>query len=786
MAGFHQLPNTADISLPSTCRSLRAFAPHSVRTSTTGLPLLRATIPVISFLFAPVTLADDLPTPNPAASPSRPAPVSTSTVEVIGDTEEDLEAVPGAASVVSKEELLTLQPFSANEVFRSISGVHVLEEDGIGLRMNLGFRGLDPDRSRTVLVLEDGVPVAPAPYSAPELYYSPMIERMERVEVSKGSGAIQWGPQTIGGVVNYVTAEPPWGQRVEMEARVGGYQYQLGRVFWGETRGQIGYSVQGHYQHFEGPRSLGLQRADLSSKLRLQLSSEANLGVKLSLYDETSRASYLGLTSAQYETDPNLNAAIHDLFRVRRLGLSATHQWMYDRLLIRTTAYGHVMSRHWRRQDYARTSSGIDYERAVDASGNTITGDAIADVATDGSAVFFEDAAGHRNRDFGMMGLESRQTLMYGGSTLKGELDTGIRFHHEEGKIVYLQSTDAEAESGEIISDELRTVQALSAFAHNRFSVWNRLHISPGLRLELIHSDRAILRQAVDPETGTPDASGMVMDAPPVYGEVTTLDWIPGIGFSWNALPELTLFGGVHRGFAPPRNQDAINANGTVEELAAELSLNYELGARLRTEWMEGEITGFLLDFENQIIPSSESSGGSAGGSGVVNSGATRHMGVEARAGTELLRGRGGAWALPASVSYTFVHARFQEGWSDLITGNVLPYAPEQLFSAQLAVERHATRRSVPVRLGVATNYVGPQFSDRENTLEPSVDGLKGLIEGRWIVDARLSSRWYQERIEVSVTGKNVLDARYIASRRPAGIQPGAPRQWLLGVSGTF
>ncbi|TVR90359.1 MAG: hypothetical protein EA411_00130, partial [Saprospirales bacterium] len=109
-------------------------------------------------------------------------------------------AVPGSLDRIDGRALSLVSPISANEAIRSFSGVHLQDEEGAGLRINLGMRGLDPNRSRNILMLEDGIPVALKPYGEPEMYYSPAIDRMTGVELIKGSGQILYGPQTIGGV----------------------------------------------------------------------------------------------------------------------------------------------------------------------------------------------------------------------------------------------------------------------------------------------------------------------------------------------------------------------------------------------------------------------------------------------------------------------------------------------------------------------------------------------------------------------------------------------------------
>src|SRR5688572_21390726 len=137
------------------------------------------------------------PAPPPPARPNEPAWV-TPRVDVIGRGTRALQHVPGTASVIKREDLRQLAPQNASEALRTQTGVNVTgESDGMGLRLNVGIRGLDPNRSRKILVLEDGMPVTLNPYGAPELYYSPPIERIDHIEVVKGSGSILWGPQTI-------------------------------------------------------------------------------------------------------------------------------------------------------------------------------------------------------------------------------------------------------------------------------------------------------------------------------------------------------------------------------------------------------------------------------------------------------------------------------------------------------------------------------------------------------------------------------------------------------------
>ena len=138
--------------------------------------------------------------------------VELSPIDVLADrsrlsgTGHNYYRVPGSLSLISKAEVLEFNDTDINRVISQVPGVYMQEEDGYGLRPNIGMRGSGLERSAKINIMEDGVLIAPAPYSSPAAYYSPTAGRMESFEIRKGSSQIKYGPHSTGGAVNYVSA----------------------------------------------------------------------------------------------------------------------------------------------------------------------------------------------------------------------------------------------------------------------------------------------------------------------------------------------------------------------------------------------------------------------------------------------------------------------------------------------------------------------------------------------------------------------------------------------------
>lgn len=117
--------------------------------------------------------------------------------------------MPGSGSVIDSEQIQIEAANDINQLLKTVPGIYIQEEDGYGLRPNIGIRGATSERSSKITLMEDGVLIAPAPYSNPAAYYFPTTLRMHSIEVIKGAPLLRYGPQTTGGVVNLVSTPIP-------------------------------------------------------------------------------------------------------------------------------------------------------------------------------------------------------------------------------------------------------------------------------------------------------------------------------------------------------------------------------------------------------------------------------------------------------------------------------------------------------------------------------------------------------------------------------------------------
>lgn len=672
-------------------------------------------------------------------------------VRVIGNRADSLQKVPGSGTVIGSKDLKRAQPVNTAEILRRVPGVQVREDYGGGSRLDLSIRGLESGRSRRVLMLEDGVPMALNPYSEPDMNYAPAIERYRAIEVVKGSGNILFGPQTLAGTINFVTLTPPDRPTATIDVDAGQYGYVRAVGSYGDAIGDARYVLQVLQRHGDGFRGQTFDSTDTLGKVIVPTGRDGELALRLSWRRDDAVSEDIGLTSKMFHDTPRRETlAPHDHLIFDKYDIALIHEQRFSaQTKLKTILYTNDQPRIWRRQDWDRAPTpGVPYERII------------GDQTTPGGALFFRFSDAILDRDYGVVGLEPRAEHRMKTGFVEHTIDFGGRVLRETAHYQQRSGNYPDSYAGTLDFEEKHDATAFAGYLQDRMAFTDELLLTPGIRFEHEEFRRVVLRQAVQ---------GQVQDTFD-EGSKAVNGVIPGAGLTYGT-KRANVFGGIHLGFAPPRVTSAISPRGVPADVHAEQSINYELGTRLGpAKWLRFEGAGFLSDFNNQVVVNT-TPGVDAN---LSDAGATNIFGAETGLAIAFDKLIGYATVTELGVRYTYSHATFRYGPN---AGHFLPYAPEHSLNANFDVEHESGFGGQ-----VAYTFVGKQFTDEANTVAEDVTGTLGQLDPYHIVDVTAHYRHEPSHITIRLTAKNLLDSDYILARRPNGIFPGGYRQILVGV----
>ena len=681
---------------------------------------------------------------------------------------------PGSAHVVDEEELERQEHDDIHRIVAAVPGVYVRGEDGFGLRPNIGIRGANSDRSAKISLMEDGVLFGPAPYAAPAAYYFPMSTRMVGVEVFKGAAATQYGPNTVGGVLNLVTRSVPT-NGVDWAADIAGGPRRTGKLHgWigvGDDRGGVllegvHLSTDG-FKHLPSGGPTGFVRQEGMLKARLlsdpDRATQHTLGLKLGGAREISNETYLGLTEADFEVDPYQRYAASELDRMQwhRLQAELSHEvHRGDALSVRTVAYYHDLDRQWFKLNSFAGGPAIGDLLAADGGGQAAVYTDILRGEQDSVTADQRLMIGTNDRRFRASGLQTRAVLTTGEDGWTSRLDMGARLHLDDVVRVHTQLAHDMVDGMPVAADlPLETTldshdQALAGSAHvHEDLALGPVRVLAGSRVEVIRTSHRT-------------RDGLVKEAQ------TRAVLLPGAAVHAQPNDWLGVFGGVHRGFSPV-------APGQAADVRPELSWNTEAGMRAQRHASRVELIGFFDDYSN-IAGQCTFSGGCAddqvgqqynGGSAIV-------WGAEALAAGERPL-RWGEVVLDGQLTYTYTDTRFRTDfvsgfpqYGRVSVGDRFPYVPQHQAAGRLTVD------SPRASLTTAATW---RSSMRDSAGAEPLDAQAAPIPAVLIVDLAGDVR-LSEQVRLYGTLGNALNATYISSWRPFGARPGRPRQAMVGL----
>ncbi|MCX4190546.1 TonB-dependent receptor family protein [Methylophaga sp. OBS3] len=677
-------------------------------------------------------------------------------VTVIGSGEA-ARSLPGSAYYVGNEQLTTEATTDINQVMKTVPGVYIMEEDGLGLRPNIGIRAAAPERSSNITLMEDGVLIAPAPYSNPAAYYFPTAMRMHSIDILKGAPLLRYGPQTVGGVVNLVSTPIPdhhSGRAMFMLSDEGSFDTH---AYYGGKEGGFGYLLETVQRNNEGFKDIDRSGRDSGFEIqdyvgKLSWEDERNKVLfKFQRSFEDSNETYAGLTDADFRRDENRRYGLTSIDNMDNdhtgVNLSHTFKWS-DSFSSNVTLYHNEFNRNW----FKFNNTG----NLIDAANN---GDANAQAVLDGT----QDYAGlqykNNNREYDSYGAQLNFNWLVGAH----DFNFGVRQHFDEtdrfqpvdtydqinGQLVY-QGTNASTVSGG--DNRLEEAQALSMWITDNFQVTERLLLSASLRMEDVETKE---RRYTDPSRSE------VVEGSRIDNDYR--EFLPGISATYDLTDNWQVLAGYHEGMIP------LSAGSTDGDKPG-LSDNYELGLRFQQGVFYSEAIGFYSDFSNFVEQCSVASPCSNGNdSGSFSVGGAKVKGLELQVGTLFTAGN---FLIPVDLSYTYTDAETTSG-DEYVSGQDLQNIPENIFSARIGLEHSSGWNNYAVAKYIDETCVSIGCNDTNSRFDRT-DAL-------FTMD--LISRYqFSGGPEVFVKVENVFDRQEIIARQPFGARPNIERTVYAGV----
>lgn len=677
----------------------------------------------------------------------------------------------GSAYYISPQEIGRFGYTDINRMLKSVPGVNVYEEDGFGLRPNISLRGTKAERSERISLMEDGVLAAPAPYAAPAAYYFPNAGRMYAIEVLKGSSQVQYGPFTTGGAINMVSTPIPNKFTAKLNTSYGSYNTLKSYLSVGNKFKYVGFLVEYLRYQSDGFRKdepnerTGFKRNDLIVKLSAQTNKTEGVNhlfeLKFGFANENSDETYLGLSENDFATHPYFRyaGAQKDNLRTRHAQWVATYLIEAgNKLKITTNLYYNYFFRNWYKLNEVRAGITKAERRSID--------DVLADPETNKD--YFDIVTGKKDyigealmlranhRVYHSRGVQSKgeYRTMLGGGYFTAEL--GVRYH-ADSEDRFQQDDGYSIQNGRMSlflaglpgsnANRITTAHAWSGYWLGKWSK-GIFTVTAGMRYE----DVKLLKR--DYTKADPRRTGKVRIETPNHARAL----LPGLGINMRLLPIFSVFGGIHKGFAPP--------SATLNQ-KAESSVNVETGLRLTMQKLKFEAIIFNNNYSNML----GSDLAAQGGQGTLDQ---FNVGKAVVNGLELMLHylplpKRFAVQLPIQLSYTYTNTKMKNtftssAWGNVAYGDEIPYIYKHAFNAQVSIEHKRVEANFGLRYNGDMRTIPGQgkIAEREK------------IPAHLILDASLKGH-INKYVTLTVNAINLTNRKYLVSRHPSGLRAGHP-----------
>ena len=717
-------------------------------------------------------------------------------IQILGRNNK-LRTESGSATLIDELELEKFEYDDIHRVLANVPGVNIRQEDGYGLRPNIGFRGVTPERSKKINILEDGVLIGPAPYSAPAAYYFPAVNRMTSVEVFKGPAAIKYGPNTVAGTLNLTTRSIPSSSEGQIEIGFGSDAYQKLHGYYGNSVSlsnseQIGFVVEALTSQADGFKNIdnadnslfdantGFNKNDYMAKINYEftrplfgLDGEHLIEFKLGYADEESNETYLGLTDEDFANSPFRRYAASQVGNMawEHTQSQLTHHFQASELNLTTRVYRNDFERAWRKVngfDHARINNPVTIQEVLAEPSENQNYYQVLTGEKDSEGTQEQLIVGTNDRSYYSQGVQSDAKISLQSFGIEHLVSTGIRIHQdridrdhfEQNFLMQSGVMTASNQDAKFTTVNYEKTDAISLYLEDTVTLGNLL-LTLGGRGEILDSK-------YQNETEGKEQDWLTKE---------TQTWLFSTSAFYSVSDELGIFAGVHEGYVPtsPKQAPAIQP---------EQSTNYELGGRYNDGTTKLESVLFFNDFNNLKESCSFSTSASCANQGAVdqeyNGGEVDVYGLEFNLSS--IQEVTDTIDFPWSITFTQTESEFKQDlastfelWGNVEAGDPVPYLPEQQLTLSLGLANSNWQISLLVK------YIGEMAEASGDDV-----ALSGLTTDDYTVIDLSASYEFNDYGSVYVKIDNITDEVALVSRRPFGARPSKPQQFFIGYKFPF
>ena len=648
------------------------------------------------------------------------------------------------------------------QVLAKVPGVHVWESDPSGIQIGIAARGLSPNRSWEFNVRQNGYDIAADPFGYPEAYYNPQLQAVQRIEVVRGQGSLQYGPQ-FGGLVNYILRngsdiDKPFQFETQQTTGSNGL-YNSYNAIGGKT-GKVNY-----YSFFDHRNGDGFRQ---NSRYH------TNAGYGTVTYNITPKFSLTAEVMHQQIRSQQPGGLPDSLVYADAKKSFRSRNWFDISWTTPAMIANYVINDHtrWNTKLFAT----IGNRNSVGFTKSITTRDTINAATKDyNNRVLNAD-------DYRNYGLESRIITNYTLGKIQHTLSGGIRLYTGTTSRV----ADGKGSTGSdydmtVIGNYGRDIKFTShnvaAFVENIFRVGKKLLVIPGIRYEWLQGSA----EGRDGFTAT----GQEIKLQSVTRSRSFV--LAGLGAEYHLTKNTEFYSNYSQAYRPiqfanlqaPPTTDVVDPN-----LKDAKGYNVDLGYRGRVkDYLQFDISGYYLQYNNRVGAITPTG---ANYRLITNVGNSTSKGFEGYAEIDLVRAftKNKKTELSIFASYGYTDATYSGNHKDAQTkGKKVENAPVNILRGGVTGGYHNLAVSAQV------SYVGNTYSDANNTVKPTANGQSGLIPSYTVTDLTGTYK-FSKNLNLKTGINNLFDKRYFTRRAGGypgpGALPGDGRTFFISVGAKF